>query len=86
MSSLYQGAHNYYPNAQIRLAAWERITPMILITSFLFAIFDTISGVVLISGALCADAVIGNVQEKTMKQYSVSNAEVVSQFLLNTDC
>ena len=58
---------------------------MILITSFLFAIFYTISGVVLISGALCADAVIGNVQEKTMKQYSVSNAEVVSQFLPNAE-
>jgi len=26
---------------------------------------------------LCADAVIGNVQEKTMKHFSASNAEVV---------
>ena len=85
MSSVYQGADNNYPNAQIHQDAWERITPMILITSFLFAIFDTISGVVLISGALCADAVIGNVQEKTMKQYSVSNAEVVSQFMPNAE-
>ena len=35
-------------------------------------------GVVLISLALCADAAIGNVQEKTMKQYGASNTEVVS--------
>jgi len=27
--------------------------------------------------ALCADAVIGNVQEKTMKHYNAPNAEVV---------
>ena len=37
-----------------------------------------LTGVVMISGALCADAIIGNVQEKTMKQFSASNAEVVS--------
>ncbi|KAI0207237.1 Adenosine 3'-phospho 5'-phosphosulfate transporter 2 [Lamellibrachia satsuma] len=34
-------------------------------------------GVILISLALCADAVIGNVQEKTMKQYTSSNSEMV---------
>lgn len=34
-------------------------------------------GVLLISLALCADAVIGNVQEKVMKQTQASNAEVV---------
>ncbi|KAK2173450.1 hypothetical protein NP493_873g01021 [Ridgeia piscesae] len=34
-------------------------------------------GVTLISLALCADAVIGNVQEKTMKQYASSNSEMV---------
>lgn len=34
-------------------------------------------GVLLISLALCADAVIGNVQEKTLKQYSASNVELV---------
>jgi len=28
--------------------------------------------------ALCADAVIGNVQEKAIKHFSASNAEVVS--------
>jgi adenosine 3'-phospho 5'-phosphosulfate transporter B3 len=35
-------------------------------------------GVVLISGALVADAAIGNVQEKQMKLYKASNVEVVS--------
>ena len=35
------------------------------------------SGVLLISLALCADAMIGNVQEKTMKKYSSTNTEVV---------
>jgi hypothetical protein len=35
-------------------------------------------GVVLIVGALCADAAIGNVQEKQMKIYKASNVEVVS--------
>ena len=34
-------------------------------------------GVVVISLALCADAVIGNVQEKNIKQYSAPNSEVV---------
>jgi len=34
-------------------------------------------GVVLISGALCADAAIGNVQEKQMKNYKASNIEIV---------
>lgn len=34
-------------------------------------------GVLLISGALCADAAIGNVQEKQMKGYNASNIEVV---------
>ena len=34
-------------------------------------------GVLLISLALCADAVIGNVQEKTLKEYSASNVELV---------
>ena len=37
--------------------------------------FD-ITGVVMISLALVADAVIGNVQEKTIKQYNASNSEV----------
>ncbi len=36
------------------------------------------TGVVLISLALCADAVIGNVQEKTLKEFSSSNIEMVS--------
>ena len=34
-------------------------------------------GVFLINMALVADAIIGNVQEKTMKQYSASNSEMV---------
>lgn len=35
------------------------------------------AGVILISLALCADAVIGNVQEKALKQFSASNLEMV---------
>jgi len=35
-------------------------------------------GVVLISLALCADAVIGNVQEKALKAHKSSNTEMVS--------
>ena len=35
------------------------------------------TGVVLISMALCADAVIGNVQEKTLKQSSISEMVTV---------
>lgn len=36
------------------------------------------SGVLLISMALCADAAIGNVQEKAMKLHNGSNSEMVS--------
>ena len=36
-----------------------------------------ITGVLLISLALCADAVIGNVQEKALKQHSASNVEMI---------
>ncbi|XP_040611788.1 adenosine 3'-phospho 5'-phosphosulfate transporter 2 isoform X3 [Mesocricetus auratus] len=36
-----------------------------------------LTGVMLISLALCADAVIGNVQEKAMKLHSASNSEMV---------
>lgn len=35
------------------------------------------SGVLLISLALCADAAIGNVQEKAMKLHNGSNSEMV---------
>ena len=35
------------------------------------------TGVVLISLALCADAVIGNVQEKTLKQSSISEMVII---------
>lgn len=40
-------------------------------------VFD-VKGYVLISLALVADAIIGNVQEKAMKGYKASNEEVVS--------
>uniref|UniRef100_A0A8D1RTQ5 Adenosine 3'-phospho 5'-phosphosulfate transporter 2 n=1 Tax=Sus scrofa TaxID=9823 RepID=A0A8D1RTQ5_PIG len=36
-----------------------------------------LTGVILISLALCADAVIGNVQEKAMKLHNASNSEMV---------
>lgn len=42
-----------------------------------------VSGVILISLALCADAVIGNVQEKAMKTHKSSNTEVVSLYTPN---
>lgn len=35
------------------------------------------TGVLLISMALCADAAIGNVQEKAMKLHNGSNSEMV---------
>lgn len=35
------------------------------------------TGVILISLALCADAAIGNVQEKAMKLHNGSNSEMV---------
>ena len=34
--------------------------------------------IALISSALAADAVIGNVQEKTMKEFKATNCEVVT--------
>lgn len=36
-----------------------------------------VTGVLMISCALVCDAVIGNVQEKSMKTYKASNTEVV---------
>jgi len=36
-----------------------------------------LTGIALISTALCADAVIGNVQEKTMRAYAATNSEMV---------
>ena len=39
-----------------------------------------VSGITLISLALCADGAIGNVQEKTLKQYSAASGEMVSLF------
>lgn len=40
------------------------------------------AGVLLISLALCADAAIGNVQEKAMKLHNGSNSEMVIMFIL----
>ena len=42
------------------------------------------TGVVLICCALAADAVIGNVQEKVMRQHGTSNTEMVGTAVL--DC
>lgn len=42
-----------------------------------FSINFVLKGVLLVSGALCADAAIGNVQEKQMKLHKASNVEVV---------
>jgi adenosine 3'-phospho 5'-phosphosulfate transporter B3 len=39
----------------------------------------SVKGVLLISGALCADAAIGNVQEKTMKGSNVRASEMIYQ-------
>ena len=44
---------------------------------FLLVLFLSCTGVLLISLALCADAIIGNLQEKTLKQYSGSNLEMI---------
>ena len=45
---------------------------------FIFPSLYPDTGILLISLALCADAVIGNVQEKAMKTYKSSNTEMVS--------
>lgn len=45
-------------------------------------LFLILPGVVLISLALCADAAIGNVQEKAMKLHNGSNSEMVTPLLL----
>ena len=43
--------------------------------------FDS-RGYIMISGALLADAVIGNIQEKNMKKYGGSSNEVVGAFVI----
>lgn len=53
------------------------VLPVSIVNTHLFAFFRTL-GVVLISLALCADAVIGNVQEKAMKLHNGSNSEMVN--------
>lgn len=52
-------------------------TLLVNILKRVFFLFVLI-GVVLISLALCADAVIGNVQEKAMKLHNGSNSEMVN--------
>ena len=41
-------------------------------------LFNPLTGVILISLALCADGAIGNFQEKVLKQYGAANSEIVS--------
>jgi len=48
----------------------------ITITDFV-AIVWYFAGLLLITIALCADAIIGNIQEKTMKLHNASNPEMV---------
>ena len=43
----------------------------------IFFCFVLCQGVLLISLALCADAVIGNLQEREMNKHSASNAEMI---------
>ncbi|XP_054447914.1 adenosine 3'-phospho 5'-phosphosulfate transporter 2 isoform X3 [Pteronotus mesoamericanus] len=52
------------------------IAPNFNLTEVLF-LLCLLEGVILISLALCADAVIGNVQEKAMKLHNASNSEMV---------
>lgn len=42
-----------------------------------FLVLYVVLGVILISMALCADAAIGNVQEKAMKLHNGTNSEMV---------
>ena len=59
---------------------------MYLITGlYSFSLIVSIPGVLLISLALCADAAIGNYQEKALKQYMASNVEMVRESLLVVD-
>ena len=44
--------------------------------------FYHLTGVILISLALCADGAIGNFQEKVIKQYGAANSEIVSVFCI----
>jgi adenosine 3'-phospho 5'-phosphosulfate transporter B3 len=54
------------------------ILNILLLLPFIFSYYCCL-GVLLVSGALVADAVIGNVQEKQMKLHKASNVEVVSK-------
>ena len=52
------------------------------VSHYLVFLLASCTGVTLISLALCADAVIGNLQEKTMKAFQSSNSEMVGGALL----
>lgn len=52
-------------------------TVLILANENTIPFFMLLAGVLLISLALCADAVIGNVQEKVMKKHDATNSEMV---------
>lgn len=54
-----------------------RLLAKLYSVTFNYILFLYVVGVFLISMALCADAAIGNVQEKTMKHFNAPNAEVV---------
>ena len=70
-----------FPQCLIKLVSskdvMNNVCNMNNFTNFLFSFL----GVILITLALCADAMIGNVQEKAMKSYSSTNTEVVSSII-----
>lgn len=59
------------------LGMYFAVKHLTLKTQFLCVICVRHTGVLLISLALCADAAIGNVQEKAMKLHNGSNSEMV---------
>jgi len=70
---------------KIRYSKLDFISVLLMIVGLIWFILADSSvqpnfnlyGVVLISLALCADGAIGNVQEKAMKQYSLTSSELV---------
>lgn len=62
----------------LSLQLWLKLPFGVFLT--MFCLFLD-SGVLLISLALCADAAIGNVQEKAMKLHGGSNSEMVFLFI-----
>lgn len=61
-----------------RTAFSSPCAPSISLPALMSCLLPPCSGVLLISLALCADAAIGNVQEKAMKEHLATNREVVS--------